>query len=46
MKGLRESVFIIGRVLGLILVDKLNTPTLDVLEQYPYLRFDARFPTL
>lgn len=38
MKGLKESVLIIGQVLGLLMGDNFAT-TLEVLEQYPYIRF-------
>lgn len=39
MKELKESLLVIGQVFGLLMGDNFTTPTLEVIERYPYLRF-------
>lgn len=40
MIGLMKSVLIIGQVLNLLIGDDFTTPTSEVMERYPYFRFD------
>jgi hypothetical protein len=39
VKELKESLLVIGQVFDLLIGDDFTTPTLEVIEQYPYLRF-------
>ncbi len=41
MKQLRESVLVIGQVLGLLMGDGFTTPLAQTLKQDPYFRFYA-----
>lgn len=41
MRALKRAVLIIGQVFNLIMGDSFTVPASRVIEQYPYLRFDA-----
>lgn len=39
MKGLKESILIIGQVFCLVMGENFTAPTLEGIERYLYLRF-------